>query len=64
MAKKHREQQGRVQNRHGKTGAPISRKIRPRPVRFYAEGENFGGRLLVGVFALLLYGLFRLLYGP
>lgn len=39
---------------------------RQRPVRLHAEGENRGRKLLlvVGVFSVLLYGLFRLLYGP
>lgn len=39
---------------------------RQRPVRLYSEGENRGGRLLVGVgvSTVFLYWLFRLLYGP
>lgn len=43
----------------------IRRPFRKRPARLYAEGENFGGRLLVGVgvFVALLYAFFRLLYG-
>lgn len=39
---------------------------RVRRARLFAEGENRGVKLLigVGVFLALLYWLFRLLYGP
>lgn len=54
---------------HGGGGGGRKLKVgqrRQRPVRLYAEGENRGGKLLLvlGVGAVLLYGLLRLLFGP